>query len=1822
MNIPGHATPGIKTSIAAFTRNINEFKLIYNKLHIFLFIAFCLVFAPKVHAQLCQPLDTSVWIVDNVATSIQITIEGVLNNDLANPAQGLCGVQLQFEHTQLSDLIILLTSPSGDEVTLVGPSIVNFPTPFSNWDVVFTRCGFPASPDPGFPQIWTNEAPWAAFGNYNGVYYPNEGCLEDFNNGPVNGTWSLAILDNIAFDAGRLLGITLIFCDPTGIDCGLCEADAGTFPADTLQYCEGDPELVFGNPVDWLSVAPDTTFYRQLYFSYFKDTVLSVSPPFDFSQGEPGLYRICGLSYHPNDSSYVEQIVPLMPFKELSELVEAPNSIFCSDFSDQCLLIQINPTGFIQDTTLYFCPGDTIYFEQTPYYESGDYFLVDHSDSLCGSATLLQLRYYDLTAEIQTDNHILSCDNNLTTLHAIISDPDENITFQWITEGGNFVSALDTLSVVVSQPGIYQIVLEKNMCFDTSSVVVVSDGSLPEFLAIGNTISCQSDSVLIEFIPVSDVDSIQWTGPGGNVFFGLDPYVSVPGQYLLEVTGMDGCVAFSSVNIDIDTIYPKAFLSADTLNCLDTLITLGFSSSDLITDVYWIELDTHQAEPMASNPGWYHVVYSGPNGCESMDSIVVPSDFRYPRIDIQFDTLTCLNDPVMLDLVHSEENLIVDWTTPSDEHFDTEDLWISTGGIYTVSVINEFSCRKDTSVFVVEDLVAPAVILPDSIFIPCGTNAIELTAIFPSGYDWLRWTGPGQFLSDQENPTVDKTGVYILEVAGKNGCIRFDSIIVTPPPEIPDVDFDIIPIDCQTSTGQIQVLYTGNLSFDWVDPQGNTTFGPSVSSSFGGDFQLLITDLLSSCTSSQIVPLPVDTIAPELVLNQPEILSCLKDTIQLSADVVGNVTSIHWSGPGTDDWGTGIDVTLAGWYYVELTGLNGCIRKDSIEVFYTPDFLSPSGPFFIDCTTDSVQLIVDAIPDATYLWFFDGMNVAAGPDPYVTDPGWYTVIVETPNACKDTLDLELVNDQMLPEFTLSASGDLNCIDSSVWLQAVLLSDIIQFEWLDPGIQSGGLSIEVDSAGWYHFSATGTNHCSTIDSVEVRIDRHFPVVEAIGDSTNCYNDSEYFRIDANIEGPYQSVLWEGPDFFTSNSLVNAVQDTGVYVLRVEGSPGCYSYDSAWVVTDTIPPEIDFNPVQMLTCFRESVQLSFDPKGPLHAIEWTGPSNFTADTNPVSVDVAGTYWLQIRGENGCTNQATIEIKQNKLKPYVSLNASEITCNHPKVPILLNTTAVNYFATWTGPNNYLFTGVPAIVKDTGTYVVTVTDLSNGCEQTASIQIEADFEVPLVITRDFNLGCLGDSIDISIASVPEEVTVLWSGPNGFFASGKTVRALLPGIYLANVIRMDNGCSAIGQVSLSDEPDYPEFQLVYEPLNCGRDTTQLILSDTVQWQSALWTGPGGFGSTEFHPWIWQEGAYTVTITGNNGCVSDSLLVITKDTLAPLVDIQYDDFIQCEKNTAYLNATNSSQGSSYRYRWSTPDGLILQGTQSLYPVIEGPGTYFLEITDTRNACSGFDSVVVTRLENPMDSLLLDLQSPSCFGYLDGRIEVLDVFSGNEPLQYSLDGSLFTGNSWFTGLEAGSYLLGVRDAHGCRLDSLVLLNEGGFISLQLSGDPEVIQAGESTLLTAELVSDHPVSVLIWKPAGLFTDPDKLVQQVSPSETTLFTIEAIDNMGCKSVASQLISVLNKAEIYLPNAFSPNGDGVNDWFFIEGTAGIASIEKMEIFDRWGNKVFAKQGITPGEEREGWDGSMNGQALLPGVYIFHITGMDHKGQALHFAGDVSLLR
>jgi gliding motility-associated-like protein len=322
-----------------------------------------------------------------------------------------------------------------------------------------------------------------------------------------------------------------------------------------------------------------------------------------------------------------------------------------------------------------------------------------------------------------------------------------------------------------------------------------------------------------------------------------------------------------------------------------------------------------------------------------------------------------------------------------------------------------------------------------------------------------------------------------------------------------------------------------------------------------------------------------------------------------------------------------------------------------------------------------------------------------------------------------------------------------------------------------------------------------------------------------------------------------------------------------------------------------------------------------------------------------------------------------------------------------------------------------------------------------------------------------------------------------------------------------------------------------------------------------------------------------------------------------------------------LDGSFSGPGGQITYQWSTPDGNILDGLNTSTPTVDAAGNYQLLVTDVENGCIDSSTVVVTA--SFLEFFDLQLSDPPCFDET-GSLEITQVAGGVAPYSYSINGGgLFETQSYFPNLEAGMYEVVIQDADGCTLQQTTeLINP---LPLELTIDPIVtIELGNTYQL--EAITNIPpgqIGSISWSPAEGLSCSDCLDPLASPLDNTTYEITLIDTAGCRTISEVLVKVDSRPRIYIPNIFSPDGDGDNERFFIFAADNhVQEIRTFRIFTRWGEPVYQADQFLPNDPDYGWDGTFRGELMNPGVFVYFAEIEFLDGQVELFKGSVTLVR
>lgn len=362
-------------------------------------------------------------------------------------------------------------------------------------------------------------------------------------------------------------------------------------------------------------------------------------------------------------------------------------------------------------------------------------------------------------------------------------------------------------------------------------------------------------------------------------------------------------------------------------------------------------------------------------------------------------------------------------------------------------------------------------------------------------------------------------------------------------------------------------------------------------------------------------------------------------------------------------------------------------------------------------------------------------------------------------------------------------------------------------------------------------------------------------------------------------------------------------------------------------------------------------------------------------------------------------------------------------------------------------------------------------------------------------------------------------------------------------------------------------------------------------------------------------------ITPTGGCpvhpLKDSVIIQVNKPQAEIRPLQdYHGFgVSCadaQDGSVEINIRNGQP--PYQILWG--DGYSDSIRENL-----APGSYQVSITD-QAGCRA-DTTFALAAPPPLKVAVSGIVE-GCNDAAIPLIRLDTVEGGTGTYFYSLNGGPF---ALIPGMpeeigpldSSGVHTLLIQDENLCRVEQFVNIPNSESFRLDLGPD-RTIPLGDSLLLAPD-VDFEPVR-WAWNPSSGLSTPDSWISYVQPLESTVYTLQLETETGCLISDDIRITVDATSPAYLPNAFSPNGDGVNDLFTVYGSQAVDQVVQLEVYDRWGNQLFSRRQFPVNDPQFGWDGRTREKALSPGTYLYRAEIRLISGEILKISGGINLIR
>ncbi len=352
-----------------------------------------------------------------------------------------------------------------------------------------------------------------------------------------------------------------------------------------------------------------------------------------------------------------------------------------------------------------------------------------------------------------------------------------------------------------------------------------------------------------------------------------------------------------------------------------------------------------------------------------------------------------------------------------------------------------------------------------------------------------------------------------------------------------------------------------------------------------------------------------------------------------------------------------------------------------------------------------------------------------------------------------------------------------------------------------------------------------------------------------------------------------------------------------------------------------------------------------------------------------------------------------------------------------------------------------------------------------------------------------------------------------------------------------------------------------------------------------------------------HAGTYSIIVRDLNNQTSAGSVIVSED--CPIVKAVETD-AACNQGDGIITVTGENGSAPYLY---SIDGTHFQ-TGDTFVNLQ-PATYTITIKD---ATGTMDTTSVT-IKNNCPVITINVTDAICDNN-NGKIESIGS-QGTAPYQYSLDGNNFQSDNSFSGLAPATYAVSLRDANGYITAAEAVVKEGTAPRTKVfAGNDTSIAIGQPIQLFARDLSKSGFSEFTWSPASGLNNP--LIQNpvATIDQDVTYQVIAKDSNGCSSTDEINIEVYKGPDIYVPNAFTPNGDGHND-VLRAIPIGIQAFRYFVIYNRDGQKVFYTT-----KPDVGWDGKIGNLKQGTNSYVWVAEGVDYKGNPVKKTGTVILIR
>jgi gliding motility-associated-like protein len=1388
---------------------------------------------------------------------------------------------------------------------------------------------------------------------------------------------------------------------------------------------------------------------------------------------------------------------------------------------------------------------------------------------------------------------------------------DNGVTFQ----AGNIFNGLIA--------GNYDVVIKDATGCTASGIIAVMNAAAPSIsgtpVADASCYGLSDGSITIN--GAGGVGVLQYSINGGITYQNGSIFNSLPaGNYSIVVQDANGCTvaAATTINEPLQITFNTATINSNCGSADGSInITAQGGSGVLqysINNGVTFQVGNVFNNLAASN---YNVIVQDASGCQ-VAGIVSINNLNGPVISSTAVTdLTCFgsNNGAIVITANGGTGTL-QYSINNGLNYQSGNSFSNLpGGAYSIIVLDGNNCVASSNIIIDEpsqvnfNTVATAA--------TCGNNNGTIHVIGNGGTGNLQYSNNNG--TSFQNGTWFNTlapGNYSIVVHDANGCSASAVSVVID--EASPTFSSITPtgVSCNNGTnGAIIIVSNGGTgAIQYSIDNGITFFASGVFNNLpAGNYNILIRDI-NSCTADTVInisqPAPV-------AFNVNAIGStCSNSNGSIIINANGGTGAYQYSinNGATFQSSNTFNGVAAGNYIVLVKDVNGCNISGAALVNDAPSPVITSNPFTnVSCNgnTNGTITILSNGGAGTILYSINNGSTFQTLNSFDSlAAGTYHIVIQDTNGCSATAIITITQPPVLQINLNTLTASCGNDDGTLLANANGGTGAYQYS-ID-----GGATFQVANsfnnlyAGNYSVIVKDANGCTAASTAAVN-NTLAPVISSIPVTDVSCNGGGNGTITVNGSGGTGTLEYSADNglTFQFTNLFNGLP-AGTYNIIVQDALGCQSSLTADI---SQPDEIIFTTASTLTtCGNNNGTISIAGSGGTGQLQYSIDNGTTFSNSPNFNSLApGNYPIVVHDANSCQVSGSENVSSAPLPVISSVNITDVSCNG------FSDGAISVNAAGGVLNYSINNGISYQPSNTfsnlvsGNYSLLVKD-TNGCTVAANAVV-AQPSVISLNTNFTNVNCSGGNdgtIAVTVAGGTPPYSYLWSTG----ATTSSIAGLVTGVYKVTVT--DNHTCIAQKTTVVSEPQPLVLSVTGAATICLGQSATIAVSATGGTAPYIFTWSNGFigNSQTVSPGV--TSVYTVNIVDANNCTAVQQAV-TVTVNPPLSVLASDDDAICNGQTTVISASASGgNGGPYTYLWSNN---ATASSATVSPV--QTTTYTVTVADNCGTPSASDAVTV--IVNPLPDVgFIPLPVSGCVPLEVSFIDNTTTAAGSE---YHWDfGDSYSDsvmNPVHTYTEVGSYNvnLTVTTPQGCRSSLLqpravtvYPLPIASFIS-----DPQ-----KASILHPEFsFKDQSSGVDYWHwdfgdASGISSEQNPLYRykDTGSYHVTLIT----ENIyTCADTAYGEVIIFGDFTVYIPNAFSPDGDGRNDFFNVYGI-GIQKID-LFIFNRWGEQVFYTNNVN-----KSWNGySQKNNKLCPeDVYVYLISVVDLNGKKHDLRGNVTLVR